>query len=86
MTSVQDPATDQVPVVPSDTVDLINPLFGLTGKPCRSLYIGVAGTIKVLTANKVARTIVVTAGYLYLQCYRVYETGTDADMAISACY
>jgi hypothetical protein len=69
---ITNPADDAVPVVPNDGVDLVDGV-------CSSLYIGVAGTLRVTTRNNVVRDFAaVAAGVLPIRAKRVHATSTTA--------
>lgn len=66
-----EPAIDGVVVTPSDVADL--------AVACRSLYISVAGALKITTLAGNALTIPnVVAGHLNVGAVRVFATGTAA--------
>lgn len=65
------PFTHAVAVTPSDTVDLAN--------PCRGLYIGGSGTLRVIIAGAVVNFAAVTAGQILpIIITRVEAAGTSA--------
>lgn len=67
-----DPAKYAADAALSDTTDL-------TSGPCRSLYIGVAGDVKVTTVGGSIVTFTsVAAGIFPVECKRVWATGTTA--------
>lgn len=66
------PITRLVTVVPSDTTDL--------PEVTRALYVGVSGTVHVLTAegNDVTLTALVAGQLHWIRVARVFATGTTA--------
>lgn len=71
------PANGAAAVTTNDSTDLAI-------APCRSLYIGTTGDVKVDTAS--GDTVTFTAvpvGILPVRCKRVYATGTSASTIIA---
>lgn len=70
-TSDTSPAAGAVAVSLSDIVNIV---------PCRALYVGVSGDVKVLTPNNGTAVVFKAApvGVLPVQAIRVYSTGTTA--------
>ena len=77
MWSLVIPAESYAAVTPSDSVDL--------AQPCRALYLGVAGDVKVL--NLEGEAVVwknLAAGVIHpIRCSRVYATDTTADDVVA---
>jgi hypothetical protein len=70
---ITNPADDGVPIAPVDD------LTDLTDGVCSSLYIGVAGTLRVTTrAGAVRNYPAVAAGVLPIRVKKVHQTGTSA--------
>lgn len=70
---------DAVPVTPNDSTDL-------PSGPCRALYIGVPGNLRITTATGTVRDIPnVGVGFFDVKARRVHATGTAAD-SITAIY
>ena len=69
--SLSGPATDVIPVTPSNTADL--PRFAL------SLYVEAGGSLRVITIEGAERTLsVADFSFLPVGVRRVYSTGTTA--------
>lgn len=71
------PAANFSSVTPNDGVDL-------AAGPCRALYVGVAGAVRVISAGGDDVVIQSAAGqYHPLRIARVMATGTDADALVA---
>ena len=69
--SLDQPASDMVPITPSDGTDLVT--------MCKALYIEVAGNISVVTKDGNTRTIAVPDNFILpLRVSRVRSTSTTA--------
>lgn len=66
----ESPAYDAQAVTPDDDNDL--------AAPCRALYIGGAGDVKVTTLKGTTLTLAGVSGVLPLGVQRVHSTGTTA--------
>lgn len=71
-TSLDSPALEWAPVVPSDSVDLAT--------PCRALYVGSGGTVRVRSVSGRDGSFIniPPGGYLIGRAARVLQTGTTA--------
>lgn len=75
--STTGPAMALCPVAPDDTADL-------PGGPCRGLYVGVAGTLRLLDcAGHTVDLISGEAQYHPVRVQRVLATGTTATSVIA---
>lgn len=69
--SLQGPATDMIPVVPSDTIDISDSAI--------ALYVETGGTLRVTTVVNTVRDLAVTDfSFMPLGVLRVHATGTTA--------
>lgn len=68
---LESPASDLVPIVPSDTTDL--------PEAVRGINVAQSGSVRVRTVGGSLGTVYIAAGGAFpLRVQRVYATGTDA--------
>lgn len=78
------PAGGAVAVTKSDTNDIWGVTYGTNSAPCRALYIGVTGDVKVMMIDGTTPTFKnVPVGILPVRVTRLYSTGTGASEVIA---
>jgi hypothetical protein len=79
-----DPAGGAVAVTKSDTNDIWGVTYAAGARPCRGLYIGGAGDVKVRMIDGSEPTFKnVPVGVLPVRATRLYSTGTGATEVIA---